>query len=120
MIGTVEVAERLGVSHRIVVGWAQRWYGPVGSGCPQVLEPGDVLVARAWQVLHGGSPHRDPQRELLCVMAEEAIRMRPRRWLLINAERAETYDTAEDAGDAWWAAPTPSATLIDLWSLPHV
>lgn len=117
MSSTVEVASRLGLSHRAVSLWAKRWYGPVGSGNPRCLEPSDLLVARAWQVLHGQAPRWDPRREQLCTLAEEAIRMRPRRWLLVCAERAETFDEAEDAAVAL-AEGWSFAWLIDLWSTP--
>lgn len=51
---------------------------------------------------------------------ESVIRANPRRWLLFDDARAETFDDAEDAAIAWlWSHDTPAATCIDLWSVPR-
>lgn len=118
MTGTVELAERLGLSQGTVSRWARIWHGDHGSGNHHVLDPSDPLVARAWQVLHGSAHRRDARRELLCVLAEEAVRMRPRRWLVIGTEGAETFDEAEDAAAALGAGGWRFAWVIDLWSTP--
>lgn len=120
---TWSLARWLSVPYRTVARWAVEWQGKVGSGNERRLTTSDLLVGRAWYVIEGNPPTSGTSTAVLAQrrLAEEAIRRDPRRWLLIDERRAETFDGAEDAAIAWlWSHDTPAATLIDLWSVPDV
>lgn len=120
---TGQVARDLGVDPMTVLRWAIEWHGRTGHRHRHRLTPTDALVARAWYVIDGNPPTRGgcvapggPERRRL---AEVAVRRSPKRWLLVSAQSAETYDEAEDAARAWLDSAQPAAQLIDLYSVPE-
>lgn len=117
------IAARLGIPRQHVASWAVVWHGWTGTGNRHKLDVVDMYVARAWQVLGGAYNgdvgrygRRPPVRYLI---AETAIRDRPKQWLLLAAGFAMTFDTAEAGAAAWLQCGWPAATLIDLWSVPQ-
>lgn len=116
-----DLAERFGVTHKTIWWWANRWYPDRPHGCrahPLLVTDVDVMVLRAIFAITDRTRGRAPSPVIN--RAEAAIRRDPRRWLLIDGRRAETFDEVEDAGLAWlWSHDTPAATLIDLWSVPE-
>ncbi len=73
----------------------------------------DMMVARAVRHLTGhpaGRPATAERREVV----ERAVRRRPRRWICVTADSAETFDDAPAAAAAWLTRQDRSATLIDL------
>jgi hypothetical protein len=107
-----QIADDCGVTYETVARWAQRWHGEVGSGNRRPYTDIDAKVARAWVAIDRERP--GVNGVVLCVLAETAIRHRPRRWLALSMVGASTHDTAEEAVQEWQHDRYPFVRLIDL------
>lgn len=112
--GTVAAARMLGADVATVARWCWHFYPRVGSGGRYGLTHVDLMVMRAWKALQGppgGEQQGSADRgQALRSLAENAIRVEPRRWLLLNRDGAQTFDEAEHAA----AHMTGVGWLIDL------